>query len=282
MSDGNAILLIGAGRMGGALLKGWIASGRFGTIRVIEPVPSGELRTLAEKRAIALSAAIHETDLDGLGAAVLAVKPQILKAQIAMLQHLGATEAIVVSIVAGVTTGFLRSALGPSCDVIRAMPNLPGSIGKGVIALHAPSGTAAADRVFAESLMAPLGETFWVDDEASIDSVTATSGSGPAYVFYLVECLAAAAVEQGLAPEVAAKIARATITGAGALLEADARAPSELRRDVTSPGGTTEAALKVLMAPDGLEALIKRAVAAAKARAEELGKTSPLPPPPPP
>jgi len=269
--DHDAILLVGAGRMGGALLKGWIASGRF-AIRVIEPAPSPALRELAASGSIALSTDLAHADLDGLTAAVLAIKPQVLKTQVTMLQHLGATRAIVVSIAAGITMAFLRSALGPSGDIVRAMPNLPGAIGRGVIALHAPAGTAADDRALAESLMAPLGETFWVADEALIDSVTATSGSGPAYVFYLAECLAAAAVEQGLAPDVAARIARATITGAGALLDADPRPPADLRNDVASPGGTTEAALKILMAPDGLESLIKRAVAAAAARARELGK----------
>ena len=202
--------------MGGALLKGWIASGQFNAIRVVEPSPSQALRDLAAKGSIALSADLAHANLDDLCAAVIAIKPQILKTQVTMLQHLGATRAIVVSIAAGVTAGFLRSALGPSCDIVRAMPNLPGAVGRGVIALHAAAGTAADDRAFAESLMTPLGETFWVADEALIDSVTATSGSGPAYVFYLIECLTAAAIAQGLAPDLAAKIARATITGAGA------------------------------------------------------------------
>lgn len=257
--------------MGGALLRGWLAAGR-GNIRVVDPKPSDELNALAASGAIRLSATVNEADLNGLAAAVIAIKPQVLKDQVSTLQHIGATEAIVVSIAAGVTCGFLRAALGPSCDVIRAMPNLPGAIGKGVIGMHAPSHTANEDRAFAEGLMAPLGETFWVEDENLIDAVTATSGSGPAYVFYLAECLTAAAIDSGFAPDVAAKIARATITGAGALLDSDPRPPADLRKDVTSPGGTTEAALKVLMAADGLEPLVKRTVAAALARARELGK----------
>jgi pyrroline-5-carboxylate reductase len=267
----DAILLIGAGKMGTALLRGWITAG-YRDIQIVEPSPSDALRALTPQADIRIFPDVTKADLDCLGAAVIAVKPQVLKVQVSMLQHLGATRAIVISIAAGVTAGFLRSGLGPACDVIRAMPNLPGSIGKGVIALHAPPHTASEDRALAESLMKPLGETFWVADEALIDSITATSGSGPAYVFYMVECLAAAAIEQGFAPDVAAKIARATITGSGALLDADPRPPEALRRDVTSPGGTTEAALKVLAAPDGLEQLIKRTVAAANARAKELGK----------
>jgi pyrroline-5-carboxylate reductase len=266
----DTLLLIGAGKMGTALLRGWVGGPH--DILIVEPNPGEALRALAEQEGARIVADFAQADLDCLVAAVIAVKPQVLKTQTSMLQHLGATRAIVISIAAGVTCGFLRAALGPSSDVIRAMPNLPGSIGRGITALHAAAGTAAEDRALAESLMRPLGQTFWVEDEALIDSVTALSGSGPAYVFHLVECLAAAAVEQGFAPDIAAKIARATITGAGALLDADPRPPDALRKDVTSPGGTTEAALKVLMAPDGLEPLIKRTVAAANARAKELGK----------
>jgi pyrroline-5-carboxylate reductase len=267
----DSILLIGAGKMGTALLRGWVTAG-YRDIQVVEPNPGEALSALAQQANIRVFPDVAKADLECLAAAVIAVKPQVLKQQTSMLQHLGATRAVVISIAAGVTAGFLRSGCGPSCDIVRAMPNLPGSIGKGVVALHAPPHTAHEDREVAESLMKPLGETFWVADEALIDAITATSGSGPAYVFYLVECLAAAAVEQGFTPDVAAKIARATITGSGALLDADPRPPEALRKDVTSPGGTTEAALKVLAAPDGLEPLIKRTVAAANARAKELGK----------
>jgi pyrroline-5-carboxylate reductase len=267
----DSVLLIGAGKMGTALLRGWLTAG-YRDIQVVEPNPGEALRSLAQQGNVRVFADFAKVDLECVEAAVIAVKPQVLKAQTVMLQHLGATRAIIVSIAAGVTTGFLRSGCGPSCDVIRAMPNLAGAIAKGIVALHAPLHTAHEDRELAESLMKPLGETLWVEDESLIDAVTATSGSGPAYVFYLVECLAAAAVEQGFAPDVAARIARATITGAGALLDADPRPPEALRKDVTSPGGTTEAALKVLAAPDGLEPLIKRTVAAAAARAKELGK----------
>jgi len=151
------------------------------------------------------------------------------------------------------------------------MPNTPGSIGRGISALYASPQATPADRKLAESLLAALGETVWVARETLIDAVTAVSGSGPAYVFHLVEALAEAGRAEGLPPEIAEKLARATVTGAGALLDADPRPAADLRRDVTSPGGTTEAALGVLMATGGLKALMARAVAAANKRAKELG-----------
>ena len=154
---------------------------------------------------------------------------------------------------------------------MRAMPNTPGAIGKGISALYAPANIRTADRKLAQRLLAALGETLWVTRESLIDAVTAVSGSGPAYVFLLAEALAEAARAEGLPPSAANRLARATITGAGALLEADERDPAELRKDVTSPGGTTEAALRVLLASDGLKPLIARAVRAARQRANELG-----------
>jgi pyrroline-5-carboxylate reductase len=162
--------------------------------------------------------------------------------------------------------------MGPKSAIVRTVPNTPGAIGKGITALYAPAATANSDRTLARALMAPLGETLWFDDESALDAVTALSGSGPAYVFLLVEALTEAAIAQGLKPDIAAQLVRQTVIGAGALLEADKRFPEELRRDVTSPSGTTEAALKVLMDRDGLEALMTRAVDAAAKRSRELGR----------
>ena len=264
------IFLLGAGRMGGALLKGWTDSGRFSTIHVVEPAPSKAVAALARRKAILLA-----KDLRGARArpraVVIALKPQVIKSDPALLKSLGAAGTLVVSIAAGITTEFLREVLGLGVSIVRTVPNTPGAIGHGITALYAPPGTPKADRAFAEKLMAPLGETLWFDDEQLLDVVTALSGSGPAYVFHLVEALTCAGLAHGLAPDVAARLARATITGAGALLEADARLPEDLRKDVTSPGGTTEAALRVLMDQDGLEALMTRAVAAAIKRSRELG-----------
>jgi len=271
LSPEGAVLLIGAGRMGGALLKGWIAGKRFSAIHVVEPQPSAEIRQLGAKRAIVLHTGFGK-GLPDLCAIVLAIKPQVLKGARDLLAALGRTDALVLCIAAGITTAFLESALETKARLVRAMPNTPGAIGRGITALYAGAGLAAGDRRLAEALMAALGETLWLADEGLMDAVTAVSGSGPAYVFLLAEALAAAGREQGLDAETAARLARATVSGAGALLAADSRAAAELRREVTSPGGTTEAALKVLMAPEGLEALMRRAVAMATARGKELGE----------
>ena len=174
-----------------------------------------------------------------------------------------------VSIAAGTGIASLRKVWGRG-SIVRAMPNMPGAIGRGITALYAPPNVQPAQRRFAERLMAGLGETLWVSKESWIDAVTAVSGSGPAYVFLFAEALAIAARKQGLPSAIAERLARATISGAGALLESDRRASSTLRADVTSPGGTTEAALRVLMTNEALEQLVEEAVAAARRRAEEL------------
>ncbi len=265
------ILLLGAGRMGGALLSGWIASGRFPGILVVEPAPSKSIRALAAKKKIILDRQFDAGKIN-LRAAVIALKPQVLKNETALLKDLGATGALVVSIAAGITTEFLRRALGPKAHIVRTVPNTPGAVGRGITALYTSRGTSKAARTLAQALMAPLGETLWFADERAMDAVTALSGSGPAYVFLLVEAMTKAGIAQGLAPDVAARLARAMVTGAGALLDADPRPPEELRRDVTSPAGTTEAALKVLLGEGGLEELMARAVAAAARRSRELAK----------
>jgi len=270
-SNTGAVLLIGAGRMGTALLKGWIAGKRFSDIHVIELKPSADVTALAANKAITLHDELP-TSPPKLAAVVLALKPQVLKGERGLLAALGTSNALLLSIAAGVTTSFLSSAAGSAARVVRAMPNTPGAIGKGITALYTGAPLSAPDRVLTESLMAALGGTLWLDDEALMDAVTAVSGSGPAYVFLLAETLAAAARAQGLDSETAERLARATVSGAGALLEADARGAADLRREVTSPGGTTEAALKVLMAKDGLEALMLRAIDAATKRGKELGK----------
>jgi pyrroline-5-carboxylate reductase len=274
MAKGNgdrAVLLIGAGRMGGALIKGWIASKRFSAIHVVEPLPSPAIKALA-KKAIILHRALPKK-LPPLTAVVLAIKPQILKGEAELLRALGKANALVLSIAAGIATPLLREKIGSAAPLVRAMPNTPGAIGRGITVLYAGSKLSAVDRALTESLMASLGETLWLEDEALMDAVTALSGSGPAYVFLMAEALAAAGRAQGLDSATADKLARVTISGSGALLAADPRPAYELRQEVTSPGGTTEAALRVLMAGDGLESLLRRAIAAATVRGKELGKT---------
>ena len=257
--------------MGSALIKGWLAAKRFSAIHVIEPAPSPGLKTLARKRAITLHRAPPKT-LPPLAAVVLAIKPQVLKGEGDLLGTLGRTGAMVLSIAAGIGTTLLRSRLGDRPALVRAMPNTPGAIGRGITVLCAAGKLSAKDRALGEGLMSALGETLWIDDEALMDAVTAVSGSGPAYVFLLAEALAAAGRAQGLAGPTAERLARATVAGAGALLTADTRPASDLRKEVTSPGGTTEAALNVLMASEGLESLMGRAVDAATRRGKDLGR----------
>lgn len=269
----GAVLLIGAGRMGGALIKGWIAARTFSAIQIVEPFPSDELKTLALQGAVALHGAYDPVRLPPPAAIVLAIKPQALKSETTLLRALGQTGALVLSIAAGIPTGFLAARLGPQTRLVRAMPNTPGAIGRGITALFAGQGLGEAERALAEALMASLGETLWLDDEALMDVVTAVSGSGPAYVFLMAEALAAAGQAQGLDAATADRLARATIAGAGALLTGDPRPAAELRKEVTSPGGTTEAALAVLTGREGLPELMRRAVAAATQRGKELGKS---------
>jgi pyrroline-5-carboxylate reductase len=268
-----SILLIGAGRMGSALLKGWLQSG-VKSIQVVEPKPSPELRKLAKGKKISLFAAPSQVK-GKPSVCVVAIKPQVLKGEAVALAGFAApdkkkTGALMLSIAAGTSIEALTKAWGKKARIIRAMPNTPGAIGAGITGLYAARGVTQADRKRAVALLAALGQTEWVAKEGLIDSVTAVSGSGPAYLFLMAEALTEAGMAEGLPRVQAEKFARATVAGAGALLAADKSSASALREAVTSPGGTTAAALSVLMADDGLVKLIKRAVQAARKRAEEL------------
>lgn len=265
------VLLIGAGRMGSALLKGWRAN-KLKSIIVVEPKPSAEIKKLAKTKAITLLAAPSQVK-GKVETCIVAIKPQILKGEAPALAAIADSSkkgsgALMISIAAGTSIAALQKAWGAKARIVRAMPNTPGAIGKGITGLYAAKGVGAKDKSKADALLKALGETVWVKSEALIDSVTALSGSGPAYVFHLVEAMTAAGMAAGLKPAEAEKLARATVVGAGALLAADKTGAAELRIAVTSPGGTTEAALKVLM-PE-LTGLMTRAIAAAKKRAEEL------------
>ena len=263
-----SILLIGAGRMGSALLKGWLKTGAT-SIQVVEPKPSPELRKLAKAKKISLFAAPSQVKAKP-SVCVVAIKPQVLKGEAAALAGFAARGALMLSIAAGTSIEALTKAWGKKSRIIRAMPNTPGAIGAGISGLYAARGVTPADKKRAVKLLSALGQTEWVAREELIDSVTAVSGSGPAYLFLMAEALTEAGVAEGLPRAQAEKFARATVAGAGALLAADKSAASALREAVTSPGGTTAAALSVLMADDGLVALMKRAVNAARKRAEEL------------
>jgi pyrroline-5-carboxylate reductase len=266
----RAIILIGAGRMGGALLNGW-AKSQFAPLIAVEPQPSPALKRLARRHHIALFARADSIASLRVGACVVALKPQVLNLEAARLRPIAESGALMISIAAGTSTAALQKAWGPKARIVRAMPNTPGAIGKGITALFAAKGVSVKDKALAQRLLAALGATLWLKSERDIDVVTAVSASGPAYVFLLVEALAAAAFAEGLPLALAEKLARATIIGSGALLDAELLPAVRLRQNVTSPGGTTEAALKILLAKDGLPDLMKRAVAAARRRARELG-----------
>lgn len=261
------IALVGAGRMGSAMLRGWLRQpGGLGEFCVIEPQPTDDLRELAVGGEIKLNAEPQETDV-----LVLAVKPQGFAAAAAALAPWRSDETLVLSVMAGVTIRGISDALKVT-RVVRSMPNTPGAIGKGVTAYAVSAQCNAADKSAAEKLLSPLGSVVGPLDEERMDAVTAVSGSGPAYVFLLAEVLEAAARHAGLDAATAAILARQTVSGAGALLEAGGD-PTDLRKAVTSPGGTTAAALDVLLASGALPDLMRRAVDAAVRRSAELSKS---------
>src|SRR5215212_8198482 len=239
----SSLVLVGAGKMGGAMLEGWLAVGLDpSAVAVIEPAPSPELEALSRSRGIRLNP-------ESPGPAeivVLAVKPQTLPAAAPTIAPLVGPDTLLVSIVAGKTIADLRARIPGARAIVRAMPNLPASVRRGATAAAASPQVSDAQRAAAQALLAAVGTVEWVDDEALIDAVTAVSGSGPAYVFHMVECLARAGAAAGLPGDLAARLARATVTGSGALLAASPLPASTLRENVTSPGGTTAAALDVL------------------------------------
>jgi len=274
-SAAGGILLVGCGKMGGALLSGWIDAGRApGSICVVEP----EDATFA-KAVSPLPAGIgHVKSPHELSGAyrpdivVVAVKPQIMDEVAPNLRRFAQDGIAVLSIAAGRTIDYFQDALGKRAAIVRAMPNTAASIGRGITAAIANAYVGADQHALCDALLAAVGEVVWLTDEGQMDAVTAVSGSGPAYVFLLAECLAKAGEEAGLPQKLAAQLARATVAGAGALLVTSPEEPAKLRQNVTSPGGTTEAALKVLMARGGLQALMTKAVAAATKRSHELAQ----------
>jgi pyrroline-5-carboxylate reductase len=264
----NTIVLAGAGKMGGAMLAGWLARGLDPRkVCVIEPHPSGEITALAAQ-GVRLNPSPQ--DVGSVATLVVALKPQTFGEAGAELKPFAGPSTLVVSIMAGTTIASISKACGGS--VVRAMPNTPAAIGRGITVAVAAANVSAAQRAVADSLLRATGSVEWVDDEKLMDAVTAVSGSGPAYVFLLAEELARAGVEAGLPPELATKLARETVAGSGELLHRSELASATLRQNVTSPGGTTAAALEVLMGKDGLQSLMTRAVAAATKRSRELAK----------
>ncbi len=264
----GTLVLVGAGKMGGAMLEGWLALGLDPrSVVAIEPQPAPELAALAD-RGLRLN---PPADAVGkAGAIVIAVKPQVAPQVVPTLAPMLGADTVVLSIMAGRTLGFLEQALSPNAAIVRAMPNTPAAIGRGITVAVPNQRVSPRQRDLVDALLSATGGVEWVSDEALMDAVTAVSGSGPAYIFLLAEALARAGVAAGLPEELARRLARDTVAGSGELLHRSPLDASVLRQNVTSPGGTTAAALEVLMAADGLEALMRKAVAAATKRSRKL------------
>jgi pyrroline-5-carboxylate reductase len=263
----GTILLVGAGKMGGAMLEGWLALGvQPKRIAVLEPQPAPEIAALAG-RGLTFNPAPGAAG--EVAAVVVAVKPQVAPEVLPTLApYLGAA-TVVVSIMAGRTLSFLAQPF-PRTALVRTMPNLPAAIGRGITVAMPNAQVTPRQRELVHALLSAVGAVEWIDDEALMDAVVAVSGSGPAYVFLLAEAMTKAGTAAGLPPALAAKLARATVAGAGELLERSPLDAATLRQNVTSPGGTTAAALEVLMGSDGVEPLLQRAIAAAARRSREL------------
>ena len=269
-TDKISIVLIGAGKMGFAMLQGWANLGLAGpNVVVLEPMPYPELTALCADRGIRLNP--DENSLAEPQILVIAIKPQTLDAAAPRLAKLAGPDTLIVSILAGKSIGDLSARAPRAKAIVRAMPNTPAAIGRGVTGVAASPGVTEPQRALAQKLLSAVGSVEWVASEDLIDAVTAVSGSGSAYVFLLAECLAQAGEAAGLPADLAARLARATVEGAGELMyRSPETAPAQLRINVTSPGGTTQAALEVLMADNGMRPLMERAVAAANARAKTL------------
>jgi pyrroline-5-carboxylate reductase len=263
----GSVLLVGAGKMGSAMLEGWLALGLDpAKVAVIEPQPSPEITALTARGARLNT---PPNTVGEVAAVVVAVKPQTAQEAMPILGQYVGSASVVVSIMAGRTLRFLEAAL-PAAAVVRAMPNTPAAIGRGITVAVPNARVTRTQRELVDALLSTVSTVEWIGDEALMDAVTALSGSGPAYVFLLAECMAQAGIAAGLPAALAGKLARATVAGSGELLHRSPLDAATLRQNVTSPGGTTAAALDVLMASDGLQPLMTKAIAAATRRSREL------------
>lgn len=273
ISSDRPVVLVGAGKMGGAMLSGWLASGRPGShFVVVDPNPSDEITALALANDVLFTGAVPENLKPSV--VIVAVKPQLMDAVLPGLKPFAAAAPapVFVSVAAGTSVATFEKVLGSEISCARAMPNTPAQVGRGITIGYATARATSVQKQAVADLLAVTGAFGWVDEESLINAVTAVSGSGPGYIFYMVEALAAAGEKVGLAPDLALRLARATVEGAGELLYRSDLDASVLRENVTSPGGTTAAALAVLMDEErGLKALMSEAVLAAKKRAMELG-----------
>src|SRR5215470_17115707 len=261
------LVLVGAGKMGSAMLDGWLARGlKPAQITVIEPHPGKAVKSLA-RRGLKLN---PKGKAAAASAIVIAVKPQTAPEAVPLLAGYVGTATLVLSIMAGRTIGFLEGSLPAGAAIVRAMPNTPAAIGRGISVAYANTGVSARQRRQASDLLAAIGKVEWISDEALMDAVTALSGSGPAYVFLLAEAMASAGIAAGLPPALATRLARETVAGSAELMYRSDLDAATLRENVTSPGGTTAAALDVLMGPDGFDRLLTQAITAATRRSRDL------------
>lgn len=266
------VVLVGGGKMGGAMLAGWLRDGVCTPdgVTVVEPdaTIAGKLRSELSVSVVSDPGSMPSSS-PSADIIVFAVKPQVMES-VAPAYIDAAKNSVFLSIAAGKTIGFFEAILGEQAAIVRSMPNTPAAVGQGITVACANPHVSGASRELCGRLLAAVGDVEWVDDEALMDPVTAVSGSGPAYVFLLSECMTKAGIRQGLTPELAAKLARATVAGAGALMRQSTETDGTLRKNVTSPGGTTAAALDVLMADPGMAELLARAIGEATARSREL------------
>ena len=262
----RGLVLLGCGQMGSAMLAGWLAQGLpAGSVWVIDPRPSDWL--------VGTGVQINQPLPDSPAIVLIAVKPQMMAEALPTLRGMGNGQTLFLSVAAGTTISYYEQVLGADTPIVRAMPNTPAAIGRGITAITGNAKADEAHLALAEALLSAVGQVVRLEGEHQMDAVTAVSGSGPAYVFHLIETLAAAGEAEGLPATLALQLARATIAGAGALAEASAEPPTQLRINVTSPAGTTAAALAVLMDNEaGFAPLLKKAVKAAADRGRELGK----------
>lgn len=264
------LLLLGCGKMGGALLSRWLDHGLAADqVAAIEPY-APIFASFAERGVARYD---HATKLPAdfrPSMVIFAVKPQMMDDAIGGFARFGRAECVFLSIAAGKTLGYFEDRLGAAVAIVRSMPNTPALVGRGMSVLVANAHASQAQCASCEALLAAVGDTVWVTEEALLDPVTAVSGGGPAYVFLLIECMAKAGIAAGLPEDLARKIARSTVAGAGELVQQSSEPVEQLRQNVTSPGGTTLAALEVLMAEDGLQPLMTQAIAAASRRSREL------------
>lgn len=268
VTKAGTILLVGCGQMGSAMLRGWIASGAAEQFNVVEP--AGAPATFAGADNLSFCRYADELPADAAAdAVVFAVKPQVMDEVLPPYRRLVRPETLFLSIAAGKTIGGIARHLGDAA-IIRCMPNTPAAIGRAITVACPNPLVSEEQRRLCDSLLAAIGDSAWVEDETLMDAVTAVSGSGPAYVFLLIEALAAAGARVGLPADLALRLARETVAGAGELARLSSDRPDRLREAVTSPGGTTRAALDILMADHGVAELLDRAVAAATARSREL------------